>query len=313
MRSMMVATELYELYGRHPSLRGLYITNEVDNREWQTPETLQWLIHYLLAPVTAHIKALDPTLMTSLAPYHIKECAPPATWGEQWNTTLAALPHLDTLIPQDGMGHTHLQNDSLADVVAYLRAMRTAADAHGVAMWVDLELFTARFVHKRRAGATPANVSRVITALTNEAPLADRFLGFEFHQYMSPYNDKLPPSNPLYTGYRSYLRHAGPEPTTARIASSTRQSAMAAALSPQTSQWWRHVAVRLSNFMGWLDVGDVAGKQAFIDEWSPDLLDWYGGGGEFNAQWMVYSSTAVGVVNTSVSYTHLTLPTTPYV
>ncbi len=46
-------------------------------------------------------------------------------------------------------------------------------------------------------------------------------------------------------------------------------------ISAQTSEWWRHAAVRLSNFAGWLEAGDDRQMQSFVDEWSPDVLDWY--------------------------------------
>jgi len=48
------------------------------------------------------------------------------------------------------------------------------------------------------------------------------------------------------------------------------------AVSRATEEWWRWTVVRLSNFMGWMQADDERGKQQFMEQWSPDLLDWYG-------------------------------------
>lgn len=210
VRSAQVADELYARFGGHPSLKGMYITQEVDNREWGTEDKRRALVERLLAPLSAHIKSLDPTLMVSTAPYFIRQCAGPTDWGAFWNATLAELPHVDTLIPQDCIGGTHRQSSAIGESLEYLRAMRRACDRHGKAMWSDMELFVSHFLpNKTRLASSPASVSRVLSQLHAEAPLVDRFLSFEFHQYLSPLNPRLAP-NPLYTGYLRYLEGERP-------------------------------------------------------------------------------------------------------
>ena len=47
-------------------------------------------------------------------------------------------------------------------------------------------------------------------------------------------------------------------------------------LSRQTQEWWRWVLVRLYHSSQFVADGDDAARQAFVDEWRPDLFDWNG-------------------------------------
>ena len=49
-------------------------------------------------------------------------------------------------------------------------------------------------------------------------------------------------------------------------------------LSLQTREWWRHVVVRVSNYMSWIMVNDDASREQFVETWQPDLFDWAGDG-----------------------------------
>ena len=49
-------------------------------------------------------------------------------------------------------------------------------------------------------------------------------------------------------------------------------------LSLQTREWWRHVVVRVSNYMSWIEVNDDASREQFVETWQPDLFDWAGDG-----------------------------------
>lgn len=49
-----------------------------------------------------------------------------------------------------------------------------------------------------------------------------------------------------------------------------------AQLSRQTREWWRWVLVRLYHSSQFVADGDDAARQAFVDEWRPDLFDWNG-------------------------------------
>ena len=50
-----------------------------------------------------------------------------------------------------------------------------------------------------------APIARVLEQLATEAPIVDKFLGFEFHAFLSPLQTRWGTPNPLYEGYKAYL------------------------------------------------------------------------------------------------------------
>jgi hypothetical protein len=117
--SIAVASELHALYGGHASLKGFYITEEIDNLNWTDETIRKRLVNAFLKPVSDHIKSLNPALIVSEAPFYNVLFEKPEAHGLWWEKTLKDTPHLDLLMPQDGIGVEH---GDLQAVVDYFQA-----------------------------------------------------------------------------------------------------------------------------------------------------------------------------------------------
>ena len=99
-------------------------------------------------------------------------------------------------------------------------------------------------------------------------------------QYAAPHGDSGPalPRLPLLLLQLLLLPLLAPATDAAAGASAASGNPYAdeAQLSLQTREWWRWVVTRVANFAGWIDVHQDHQRARFMDEWDPDLFDWYG-------------------------------------
>ncbi|MCX7017634.1 MAG: DUF4434 domain-containing protein [Candidatus Sumerlaeota bacterium] len=195
-----IATDLYDQYGRHPSLKGFYLIPEF----WHpAPESLRrvWVEHYLRT-VTRHIKSLDERLMISCAPFAGVESRYDAEAFEQfWTSLLRDAPGLDTLIFQDGIGaNEYIDTDTKGRSFAYIHdlyvRMRRACEATSRTLWADVEAFEAV------GCGYPPHISRMADQLAVVAPLAARNIAFEW-AYLSPGSSTA--AVEFLANYRRYL------------------------------------------------------------------------------------------------------------
>lgn len=199
-RSIAAATETYGLYKHHPSLAGYYITNEIDNASWTSPERFDLLTKHFLVPVSDSIKSLDKNLIVSQAPFFNAAGMPyqlsPKEYGDFWRRVFRAVPNLDWLIPQDGIGVYHATQDQ---VTLYFSAIRDACRENGRAFWSDLETFDM----KPKEGEWVAPIGRVASQLAAERLFVDGFVFWEYFSNMSPQVSNG--GRELYLQYRHYL------------------------------------------------------------------------------------------------------------
>ncbi|MCD6385855.1 DUF4434 domain-containing protein [Candidatus Sumerlaeota bacterium] len=194
--SIQTATELYNLYSSHKSLKGFYITQEIDNLTWVNEEVRQRLVKKFLKPVSDHIKRLNASLIVCEAPFYNVIFQKPKEYGEWWDKTLAEVPNLDLLIPQDGIGVHHAK---IPDVVEYFTALKKVCNKHKRTLWADLEVFESG----KAGGSKPAEIERIAEQIKTEAPLVEKIVCWEFLTYLSPCNSKN--SLDLYIAYLNYL------------------------------------------------------------------------------------------------------------
>ena len=197
-RSEAVATELWDRYGAHPSLVGFYLPQEIDNMTWIDEDARGRLVDHYLVPLSEHVKALDPDLVVSSAPFFNTEYQGAADYGAWWGATLAETPSLDLLMPQDGIGAEHA---TLADVGDYFSALGAACADNGRAMWTDLEVYALD-----GDAATPADMARIADQLAYELPLVGGSVCWELG-YLAP--SRGPASLGLYLDYLRYLDGEG--------------------------------------------------------------------------------------------------------
>lgn len=189
--SIAVASELHALYGSHASLKGFYITEEIDNLNWTDETVRKRLVNAFLKPVSDHIKSLDPALIVSEAPFYNVLFEKPEAHGLWWEKTLKDTPHLDLLMPQDGIGVEH---GDLQAVVDYFQAYRKATDATGRTLWADVEVFDTE--------SKPAPMARIADQIATVSPFVEKMVIWEFGHYLAPGRSRE--SLELYLDYQNY-------------------------------------------------------------------------------------------------------------
>jgi len=189
--SIAVASELYALYGTHASLKGFYITEEIDNLNWIDETVRKRLVNAFLKPVSDHIKALNPALIVSEAPFYNVLFEQAEAHGLWWEKTLKDTPHLDLLMPQDGIGVEH---GDLQAVVDYFQAYRKATEASGRTLWADVEVFDKE--------SRPAPMARIADQIATVSPFVEKMVIWEFGHYLAPGRSRE--SLELYLDYLNY-------------------------------------------------------------------------------------------------------------
>ncbi len=215
-----VESEILQRYGRHPSLKGWYFTQEV----W-----MNWVKYYgganydasayygtsLMANWVADLKSLDPTKLTTAAVV-FKETGSGSMPGlapselQQWMSSFLATTKLDIIMPQDGQG-AQQGAPSIADLPGYFAAMAAAAQSVGnVALWSTTELFS----YAANLGAEqypPADASRVQQQVSAVRPYVTGYVGWIFGNDISPQATYYPvEASELGRRYRYLLNQTTP-------------------------------------------------------------------------------------------------------
>lgn len=195
--------QLEGLYGASPALVGYYLPEEIDDRSFVTPAAHEAMTTYLAAMAdAAHSQAGRPVMV---APYFGMRPNGEA-YAAWWNATLARAK-LDVIAMQDGVG---TRRTTVEEGVPVYRALKTVTDAHGVALWSDLEVFEQTHgwpVDDLAWQATSAKIATVRSQLELEAPYVAKFVAFAFPNHMSPRAGGA--AAQLYLDYQEYLKELG--------------------------------------------------------------------------------------------------------
>ncbi|MEI7634641.1 MAG: DUF4434 domain-containing protein [bacterium] len=194
--SESIATELYARYQPHPSFKGFYLPQEIDNCRWWAETDRRRLVDHLLKPVSDHVKGLNPNLVFCEAPFYNPACQQPAEYRTWWTQTLAEAPGFDLVIPQDGIGANpdHITFQVITD---YFTALKGACDATSRTLWSDLEVF-----EKVGVPEPPPTMDRIINQINVEQPLVQRIVVWEWG-YIAP--DSSVRGLDFYNNYQRYL------------------------------------------------------------------------------------------------------------
>jgi hypothetical protein len=194
----LIAAEIIERYGRHPSFQGWYFTQEM----W-----MNWVKYYsvqagsksaasyygtmLMAGWVADMKSIDARKLTT-ASVVVKETGhgvmPGLTPAElrQWTTSFVETTNLDILMPQDGAG-AQAGAPPVDDLPSYFSAMAAAIQAAGTntALWSTLETFTAD-IQPNGEQYPPANIARIQNQISQVSPYVSGYISWIFGDDMSP-------------------------------------------------------------------------------------------------------------------------------
>jgi hypothetical protein len=206
-KNIDVATELYSRYSSHPSLKGFYLPQEVDNCRWADSVMQQRLVQHLLKPVSDHINLLDKRHSFCTAPFFNpsekyivdgieRSCIQPEEYEQWWTEIFNAAPHFDLVIPQDGIA-AQPSRITLSVIEDYFTALKAACDATGRTLWSDLEVF-----EKVGVPHPPATPERILNQIAVEEPLVEKIVIWEW-AYIAPHH-----SVRALDFYNNYQRHS---------------------------------------------------------------------------------------------------------
>lgn len=198
LSSEAIVTELHALYSSHPSLKGFYIPQEIDNMTWVNETLRKRLVDHFLKPVSDHVKIFNSSYKVCEAPFYNNAYQQPAEYKTWWTNTLSETPNLDIVIPQDGIGAEHA---TYAEVVDYYTALASACATNGRSLWADLEIYNTV------SDPVPADLGRIIRQISTEADLVDKITCWEWGYYLSPAHSIK--SLELYNNYFRYLLGEG--------------------------------------------------------------------------------------------------------
>ena len=177
-----IMTELEDLYGSYGSLAGWYLPEELDDRNFNTPQAKEAVATYLKSMVMyARFYTHRPVMVS---PYF--GINPDGTAYAQWWDSVLSEAKVDIVAMQDGVGTRRTTIEESASVFA---ALQPIMEKHDVQFWANIEVFDQIHGWPVDAGtwqAIPATSDRVSTQLALESPYVQKVIIFEFSHYMSP-------------------------------------------------------------------------------------------------------------------------------
>ncbi len=179
LRSQEAAQALLPLAQSHPSWRGWYLPEEIDDVNWQKDQARRLLIEHL-SNLGQFLRQLTPGAKLAISGF-ANGRTDPQTLGNFWQEVLTTAP-MDLLLFQDGVGTGKLSPE---DLPPYLKAIRQAAAASGREFQVVIELF--RQVSAQPFKAQPAPCPRV----QRQLKIASAYTGggvvaFSVPEYLTP-------------------------------------------------------------------------------------------------------------------------------
>lgn len=183
-RSAATAGQLSAVVKRHPSFKGWYISQEIDDLNWQDPILRKALFAYI-EQLSGYLRLLTPNARIALSGFANAETTP-ATVEALWDALLARATAIDVVLFQDGIGVTKLSLNSLP---LYLAAVRSAVRHRSRELRTVIEVFRQDHgepIDDKPFHAVPANPERVRRQLNIAAEYGLGSIAFGIPEYMSP-------------------------------------------------------------------------------------------------------------------------------
>ncbi|MCG7409917.1 DUF4434 domain-containing protein [Paenibacillus sp. ACRRX] len=196
--------ELQARYAEHPSLKGYYLNNEMENCSYQSKASIRNLAAEFKR-IVDHVHALPGNMKTSTAPALWPEswCTQsPAqnqrAWKQTWDGILQQVA-LDYLIVQDGLGGGYRSKEATIQWYAF---MKSVTDRHPMTkLWADVETF--RSVNPEPWFAEPMPIREVVQHMQRIKPYVDELITFSYDHYQSP---KIVGVSYYHETYLQYVR-----------------------------------------------------------------------------------------------------------
>jgi hypothetical protein len=182
-KSLAIARDLTPLLERHACFAGWYLTEEIDDVNWQSPAARrELLLHLNLAG--SGLDRLIPGARIAISAFSNARLSP-GQWRDFWKEIFGA-SSINTVFLQDGVGALKLE---LNEFPVYAEALAAAARDAGREFSIVAELFQQVGGTPLDSGdfkALPATWQRVSRQLAVARRFTNSIVGFSVPEYMSP-------------------------------------------------------------------------------------------------------------------------------
>ena len=199
------ANELRAIVVAHPSFAGWYISEEIDDVNWNAPADKLALFDYL-KELSNHLRKLTPTARIGVSGF-VNSRTDPHSLRDFWIDLFARAPAIDEVYFQDGVGVAKL---TLAELPRYYSAMRDATTAAGrelVPVVEALRQTAGPPISKGEFKAEPTTLRRLGDQIGVANTYAARHVVFGVPEYLTPAGGA--PAARLYQEYRDAMRASG--------------------------------------------------------------------------------------------------------
>jgi hypothetical protein len=200
-KSLAAASELLSLLHRHPSVRGWYIPEEVDDISWRSREARAVLLDHVNS-LAQELKRRTPNWKVAISAFSQAQSSPQG-FEQFWDEFLKRVS-VDSIFYQDGIGVGKLDLNGLP---VYLQAIRDAATKNGRCLTVVVELFQQTSgppINDGAFSAAPAPLQRIACQVEIASKYSlDGLVGFSVPEYMTPAAGDA--AGKLFSDYRRLL------------------------------------------------------------------------------------------------------------
>jgi hypothetical protein len=177
------AKALGELCKQSPVCDGWYLSQEIDDSTWASPQRTKALRAHVAQAARA-LRELAPGKQLALAPFFTGAHAPEQ--HARWWLEVLEPGAIDIVMLQDGVGTGRATPERAG---AYLAALRLPLATIGVELWSVAELFHQRHgtpLDDEPFEAVPIDPALLRKSLATERPLVARVVAFAVLDYMNP-------------------------------------------------------------------------------------------------------------------------------
>lgn len=183
-KNIQLANKLSVLWKTHDALSGWYLTEEVDDINWNNAERRSYLIHYIdsLTSVLHRLTPKQPVLVSGFSNAVLK----PDKLADLWSAVFSKTG-VDIVLFQDGVGVKKL---TLEQLPTYFNAISQCAKLHNKKINIIVEIFeqTSGYpINNAVFKAVAAPSDRVKKQMQIASKYSSELFAFSIPDYMVPY------------------------------------------------------------------------------------------------------------------------------
>lgn len=199
-QSAALAAQIAPMSRLHPSFRGWYACEEIDDTNWSAPDKVAILTDHF-RQLRKALKSLTPSAEIAVSTFSSVSTDP--RYLEQfWSELIKNVP-FDIVYYQDGVGTGRF---TINTITPYLEAMQRATVAKGGKLGIVIETFTQTSgppINNEPFAAIPAPIERIQKQLEVSVPFSADLIAFSVPDYLTPLGNIA--SARLYRSYLDFL------------------------------------------------------------------------------------------------------------